>query len=201
MSHARPCPDCGQAITYSRKDGMMRAERSGTRCRPCFGRALRVPPAERFWEKVRVRQPDDCWEWMAHTQHGGYGVFWTGAERGIKTTAHRFAFELHTGSPAPDGIHVCHSCDNPPCCNPAHLFLGTPSDNMRDMVKKGRDNPCGPPGERITRRSHCKRGHPLEGDNLFMSRGKRRCRACHALHFRRSYYKAKAEGKKWARGR
>lgn len=76
-----------------------------------------------------------CWDWTgARFINGGYGaVNWGGKH--IKT--HRVSYEMFNG-PIPDGLHVCHKCDRPVCVNPKHLFLGTPKDNMRDCIKKGR---------------------------------------------------------------
>ena len=88
--------------------------------------------AEKFWSKVNRRGPDDCWEWM---NSGTYGHFYIG--KGQARPAHRIAYELTYGD-IPVGLCVCHHCDNPPCCNPTHLFVGTVQDNMRDKVAKGR---------------------------------------------------------------
>ena len=94
----------------------------------------------RFWEKVDKNGPihsilgTSCWMWTSGLRDSGYGNFWTGTDF---IAAHRFSYELHVG-PIPDGLYVCHHCDNRPCCNPEHLFVGTHQDNMTDMVVKGR---------------------------------------------------------------
>jgi hypothetical protein len=69
----------------------------------------------------------------------GYGVIT--ADDGRQILAHRLVYERTYGA-VPDGKYVCHHCDNPPCCNPAHLFVGTAADNNHDMISKGRDNPA-----------------------------------------------------------
>jgi len=94
---------------------------------------------ERFWKKVNVRGDDECWIWVGHRDQKGYGRIRTDPHsvgRG-HIHAHRAAWEL-TNGPIPDGFCVCHHCDNPPCVNPKHLFLGTKKDNTQDSIAKDR---------------------------------------------------------------
>jgi len=99
-----------------------------------------MPLAERFAEKVdRSAGLDACWPWTGSTDSSGYGTFRLGAREGRRTVgAHRLALELDIGVTVPPGAIVQHSCDNPPCCNPAHLSIGTHRTNAQDKVAKGR---------------------------------------------------------------
>ena len=95
---------------------------------------------ERFWSKVAIGAASECWEWLASRQPNGYGKF---GVPGHTLMAHRVAYCISIGEPA-DGLCVLHRCDNPSCCNPDHLFLGTQTENMMDKLRKGRQ----PTGER-----------------------------------------------------
>lgn len=91
--------------------------------------------SDRFWSKVdRSGGPDACWPWMAYRQPKGYGI---ARHDGRLELAHRVAWMLENG-PIPDGLCALHKCDNRPCANPSHLFLGTNVDNVRDRDAKGR---------------------------------------------------------------
>lgn len=96
----------------------------------------RRPFNERFWEKVKRCGEDECWEWQAARNAKGYGRLTSG--RGVNLKAHRVAFALSNGGVVSDDAHVLHHCDNPPCCNPSHLFVGSAKDNTADMIAKGR---------------------------------------------------------------
>jgi len=88
-----------------------------------------------FWKKIRCGEPDECWPWLGNTNDQGYGrLKWSAHGQNL---AHRRALEL-SGTPIPDGLIVLHTCDNPPCCNPRHLRLGTKTINAADRDSKGR---------------------------------------------------------------
>jgi hypothetical protein len=94
------------------------------------------PLEVRFYAKVAFDGANGCWRWLGgQTRPGGYGRLYLG--EGFVGVAHRISWEIHVG-PIPDGLRVLHRCDNPPCCNPEHLFLGTSHDNTQDALRKGR---------------------------------------------------------------
>jgi hypothetical protein len=90
---------------------------------------------ERFWARVRVCGPEECWPWLGRLNNNGYGSFWNGHR---VVSAHAFAWVSRNGPMPADKPWGLHHCDNPPCCNPSHIFPGTHADNVADMVMKGR---------------------------------------------------------------
>lgn len=106
--------------------------------------------SERFWSKVD--KSGDCWNWTASLKSTGYGQFQMGTNRrGRPIAASRVSWFLSTGEWPPEGMQVCHRCDNRKCVRPEHLFLGTNDDNIADKVAKGRQT-RGPtaPGAKLT---------------------------------------------------
>ena len=90
----------------------------------------------RFW--LLVEKTDGCWKWNGAKDTFGYGVIW---RDGKTIKAPRFSYELHIGT-IPQGMFVCHACDNPECVRPDHLWVGTADDNNKDCVRKGRGKSC-----------------------------------------------------------
>ena len=131
----------------------------------------------RFWG--RVLKTPTCWIWQGARAGGRYPAF---KLRGQQVDGHRLAYEWANG-PIPIGFHVLHTCDNPPCVNPAHLFLGTEGDNARDKERKGRG--------RYGKRTHCPAGHPYDEKNTYIYRGWRHCWICKRLAYAR--WRAKKE--------
>lgn len=124
--------------------------------------------ASRFWSKVDKAAA--CWQWQGSKFTTGYGAFSIG---GKNRAAHRVAYELTHGA-IEGGLHICHSCDNRLCVNPLHLFSGTRSDNMRDMVSKGR----GGGSAKGTTATHCKNKHKYRPETTYLHKGRRHCKLC-----------------------
>lgn len=135
---------------------------------------------ERFWSKVSRSGPDECWEWTAGATSAGYGAFYP-TPGGVQVSAHRYSYELIVG-PIPEGLDIDHLCRNRRCVNPVHLEPVT----RRENVLRGES----PAAERA-RKTHCKRGHPLEGDNLSFIGTRRQCRECRRARQRRYWQEGK----------
>ena len=111
----------------------------GKWCNTHYGvfRQTRKPLVERFWSKVQKGEPDECWPWQAAiASTTGYGKFTL--QTGQTVDAHRLAYRFTHGEEIADGILIMHTCDNKPCCNPAHLMAGTSAQNSADMKAKKR---------------------------------------------------------------
>lgn len=130
---------------------------------------------EEFEKRIERIPESGCWIWLGGLQPSGYGIF-------RRTRAHRLAWELYKGE-IPDGKSVCHRCDIPSCVNPEHLFIGTQQENMVDAFKKGR---LKVPSNGYALRTHCKNGHELSHDNVYLELGRfRKCRICSGAAKRR----------------
>lgn len=166
-------PDCGRTVK-ARGWCKYHYERWQKRGDPVAPKAIpkHLPTETLFWRNVdRTTTPDGCWPWIG-TRRNGYGRF---RVDGVMVSAHRYAYELQVG-PIPEGHDVLHKCDNPPCNRGSHFFTGTHTDNMRDMVAKGR---------RIyPTKTHCPKGHSYIPENSMTYAGKRGrgCRTCFNEH-------------------
>ena len=129
---------------------------------------------KRFWAKVNKEADNGCWEWTGAISTRGYGQF--GVNKIAKST-HRISYIMHKGE-IPDGLMICHTCNNPPCINPNHLYAGTGKDNAQQAVADGRLAP--------QQKTHCIKGHEFTEENTFLrvrkGRGTTRvCRECKRL--------------------
>lgn len=135
MRFDKKCPACGSDfVAYSENRHF------------CSKKCYRPPLFKRLLKKLKVDQ-SGCWLWVGWRDKNGYGML--GVKEGDRhfqsRRVPRVVFKLFNGE-IPNGLCVCHTCDNPACFRPSHLFLGTTADNMQDKTRKGRNNP--PVGER-----------------------------------------------------
>ena len=152
---------------------------------------VRPRTPEELWEVLLTRRTiteTGCWEYTLQRNAQGYGqVKWMG----IKTGAHRVAAAIKFGHPLMGReLPICHTCNNPPCFNPDHLYDGTPSTNQLDSVLRGT--------HKEDRKTHCPKGHPYDASNTVADSGKRKCRVCKNELARRWWA---AHGKEWRKAR
>jgi len=158
----KSCEQCGTSFLVFKRHPQTR--HCSLSCAASHRRRQRFAATihERFWGKVDQSSTDGCWPWTGHRSRRGYGLV---RHAGWRGGAHRLAWQL-THGPIPPGMVIMHLCDNPPCCRPSHLQLGTPQENTADMVAKGRSlsgdrNPSRRYRERMPRGdTHPSRLHP-----------------------------------------
>jgi hypothetical protein len=142
---------------------------------------VRIPIEDRLFAKL-APGPNGCLEFMGARYPFGHGQISVGGSARRMVRAHRVAWEMHNG-PIPEGLYVCHTCDNPPCCNPEHLYVGTKADNMNDMSRRRR--------AKNSKKTHCAQGHEFTPENTAprydtsSGRPGRRCRTCREASNRR----------------
>ncbi len=156
METSKQCPSCTQVLPgdafYRRRKGHPDYHPNNPRyystyCRDCDreagqkyrdkhrgSRFIAKTLPEYLAQHTEPGELDSCWEWQGSRTHGGYGE---ACFKRNRKSAHVFAYIAAHG-PLPDGVCVLHKCDNPPCCNPLHLFLGTFAENNKDRNRKGR---------------------------------------------------------------
>lgn len=146
-------------------------------------RADGVPArGQEAWVRVLgacVEQDNGCWMYQRHCNRSGYGFVYY---KGRMVNAHRVIW-LSLNGPIADGLVVCHTCDNPPCCNPSHLWLGTKAENNRDREVKGRSARNLLPGwgsrnGRLKLVDRCRRGHRVSPETIAPRSGRQTCRIC-----------------------
>jgi len=143
----------------------------GTQRTDRFGR--RLTAIQRFAKYVTIKH-GKCWEWRGHLSKDGYAYFYDGEKH---TQANRWLFQQFRTAKLTRHEHLCHTCDNPNCVNPNHLYLGSHTTNMRDAVARGRHF--------WANKTHCPQGHEYSVDNTYRSPdGRRYCLECQRIRDR-----------------
>jgi hypothetical protein len=135
------------------------------------------PLEDRFWEKVEIRRPGECWPWLgSKNTPAGYGDIRAKINGQWKTVKVTHVLWFLTFGEWPTQM-MLHSCDNPPCVNPSHLSEGTGSDNKQQEISRGRNHEA--------TRTHCPRGHDYTAKNTRLCGGSRVCKECDRLNQQR----------------
>lgn len=139
---SKPCARCGKIFIKRQRDSVTQWSGRQYCSALCSNRNKEVAPLHlRFWDNVEIAEGNKCWTWTGCKDERGYGkICYGGRDFKADYKAHRMAYEMRFG-PISDGKVICHTCDNPSCVNPNHLFEGTQADNAQDMSRKGRINP------------------------------------------------------------
>ncbi len=167
-SYAKVCETCGE--TYYKKP---RNSWTEWHARKVCSRSCRPTAEERLWAKVQRGEPDECWPWTGVPTSSAHGSL---RDRGRCVPVHALAYRLLVG-PIPDGHEIHHRCENPICCNPAHMEPLTKSAHSR--LTDG--------GAYLRAKTHCPQGHPYDEVNTYVTAiGGRRCRICGREASRRS---------------
>jgi len=142
MDGKKACARCGKLFSKRYRDSAAQWEKREYCSALCSNRSKEVAPLHlRFWDNVEVADGNKCWLWTGTKDQHGYGrLSYGGRENRAAYKAHRMSYEMRFG-PLAGGSVVCHTCDNPSCVNPNHLFEGTQQDNARDTARKGRLSP------------------------------------------------------------
>lgn len=150
----------------------------------------------KFWAKVEIRDQDDCWLWNgAAMKKDGRGIVWSPSTK-KNELAPRVSLQIKLGRKIANGLFACHTCDNPACVNPGHLWEGSCRDNAIDASEKGRLN-----GQS---KEYCSRGHKYEDGSYYTNRGRNRdCKECSRINQKQwisdNYERHKKYKREWAR--
>lgn len=158
-----------------------------TTAQPIRSNRLEIPPEKIEAVKSRIIKnsrptPSGCWEWRLSRSPQGYGITTPASKRSMG--AHRVSYAAFKGV-VPAGFPICHRCDNPPCVNPEHLYLGTQKDNAMDCARKGRtQSPLMKFKVLKDGKLMCRKGlHEISGDNVIQDKGRSpRCRTCKNIY-------------------
>lgn len=146
MTHeelGKSCPLCGTHFIKRVRESADQWEARKYCSTSCSARSRTIVPLHvRFWQKVEKRGGNKCWIWTGARDNHGYGKIGVGGgPNRVNLKAHRLSYEMRFGLIQGQNV-ICHTCDNPSCVNPNHLFEGSQKDNVKDAVRKGRLNPA-----------------------------------------------------------